>query len=252
MNLKRIIREELDDFDWVRNLEPIPEEIMVVPSLPRGKYKVWFGEIPKEQQIAIIEYLIDIGENSESMWVGNTANQILFGLKKDRYDITSLYIQIVEPSDILSPIKKKIYVTMMAIYPEGSEDADGLTREEQLHYCRDWYDNEAKYTQEIRPNLNESENDEWEWVRTTQPVELQNPEDWIGRSFGYGQPLIDGMTDDEIEYGDDEEYYTILGIDDHGNLPLVKHHPTYGENYDSSTSPKILRDYISSGLWVWK
>jgi len=60
------------------------------------------------------------------------------------------------------------------------------------------------------------------------------------------------MTDDEIEYGDDEEYYTILGIDEHGNLPLVKHHPTYGENYDSSTSPKILRDYISSGLWVWK
>ena len=98
----------------------------------------------------------------------------------------------------------------------------------------------------------ESEEDEWEWARTTQPVELENPEDWIGRSFGYGQEIIDQMSDWEREQGDDEEYFTILYIDENGNLPLVKHHPRFGDNYDSTTSPRNLRDYISKGLWVWK
>ena len=100
--------------------------------------------------------------------------------------------------------------------------------------------------------MTESEEDEWEWARETQPVELENPEDWIGRSFGYGQAIIDDMTDSEIFYGDDEEYFTILGIDENGNLPLVKYHPLHGENYDSSTSPHLLRRYISKGDWVWK
>ena len=100
--------------------------------------------------------------------------------------------------------------------------------------------------------IREELEDEWEWARTTQPVELENPEDWIGRSFGYGQEIIDQMSDWEREQGDDEEYFTILGIDENGNLPLVKNHPLFGENYDSTTAPIYLRDYISSGKWVWK
>jgi len=100
--------------------------------------------------------------------------------------------------------------------------------------------------------IREELEDEWEWARKTQPVELENPEDWVGRSFGYGQEIIDQMSDWEREQGDDEEYYTILGIDENGNLPLVKHHPRFGENHDSTTSPRNLRDYISKGLWVWK
>lgn len=100
--------------------------------------------------------------------------------------------------------------------------------------------------------MTESEEDDWDWARETQPVELEKPEDWIGRSFGYGQAIIDNMNDSEIEYGDDEEYFTILGIDENGNLPLVKYHPLHGENYDSSTSPHLLRRYISKGDWVWK
>ena len=97
----------------------------------------------------------------------------------------------------------------------------------------------------------ESEEDEWEWAKTTQPIELENPEDWIGRSFGYGQKIINQMDSAEIEFGDDEEIFTILGIDENGNLPLLKYHPIYGENYDSSTSIRNLRHYINKGLWVW-
>lgn len=101
-------------------------------------------------------------------------------------------------------------------------------------------------------NLNESEDDEWEWAKTTQPVELEDPKSWVGRSFGYGQELIDQMSDDKINASDDEEYFTITGVDVNGNLTLIKNHPIYGENYDSTTSPSSLRDYISKYKWVWK
>ena len=99
-------------------------------------------------------------------------------------------------------------------------------------------------------DLNESD-DEWEWAKTTQPIELENPKDWVGRSFRYGQEIIDQMSDDEINTSHDEEYFTITGIDENGNLTLIKNHPIYGENHDSSTSPRNLRDYISKDIWVW-
>ena len=59
------------------------------------------------------------------------------------------------------------------------------------------------------------------------------------------------MSDDEINTSHDEEYFTITGIDENGNLTLIKNHPIYGENHDSSTSPRNLRDYISKDIWVW-
>ena len=102
----------------------------------------------------------------------------------------------------------------------------------------------------IKKELKESD-DEWEWARKTQPIELENPKDWVGRSFGYGQEIIDNMNDNEIDASYDEEYFTITGIDENGNLTLIKHHPIYGESHDSTTSPRNLRDYINKGSWVW-
>ena len=104
--------------------------------------------------------------------------------------------------------------------------------------------------QKVIESVNESD-DEWEWAKTTQPIELENPKDWVGRSFGYGQEIIDDMSDTEIDASYDEEYYTITGIDENDNLTLIKNHPIYGENHDSTTSPRNLRDYISKGSWVW-
>ena len=104
--------------------------------------------------------------------------------------------------------------------------------------------------QKVIESVNESD-DEWEWAKTTQPIELENPKDWVGRSFRYGQEIIDQMSDDEINTSHDEEYFTITGIDENGNLTLIKNHPIYGENHDSSTSPRNLRDYISKDIWVW-
>ena len=92
---------------------------------------------------------------------------------------------------------------------------------------------------------------EWDWVKDITPVELENPEDWVGRSFGYGPEIIDEMSGAEIAMGDDKEYYTIDGIDVNGNLTLTRHHPHRRSNSDSNTSVISLRDYISNGRWVW-
>ena len=85
--------------------------------------------------------------------------------------------------------------------------------------------------------------------------ELQDPKEWIGRSFGYGQEIIDQdgeYVDGEINASYDEVYFTITGVDVNDNLILTKHHPIYGESYDSSTSPINLRKGINKGSWVWK
>ena len=67
------------------------------------------------------------------------------------------------------------------------------------------------------------------------------------------QKMCDGyhVSDEEIEMGDDEEYYTIDGIDVNGNLPLTRYHPNRAPNSESTTSVNFLRDYISNGRWVW-
>ena len=98
-------------------------------------------------------------------------------------------------------------------------------------------------------NINES--DDFDWARDTIPVELEDPKDWVGRSFGYGPEIIDEMSGAEIAMGDDKEYYTIDGIDVNGNLTLTRHHPHRRSNSDSTTSVNFLRDYISNGRWVW-
>ena len=96
-----------------------------------------------------------------------------------------------------------------------------------------------------------NESDDFDWARDTIPIELEDPKDWVGRSFGYGPEIVDNMDGAELAMGDDKEYFTIDSIDENGNLALTRHHPNRRSNSDSSTSVISLRDYISNGKWVW-
>ena len=94
--------------------------------------------------------------------------------------------------------------------------------------------------------------EDFDWIKDQTPIQLEDPQAWVGRSFGYGQPIINQMTDREIYQGDDEEYFTIISIDNHGKIPLIKYHPLLGEiSGEASTSVNILRNYISKGDWIW-
>jgi hypothetical protein len=198
MNLKKFIREVVDDFDWIK-------ETPLVTIGGKGGY-------PKENVPLGTKVISRSGEvfTIEDITGGHMDFQHVWGRE-------------------ISPAW---------VGPKNDDDN------------KNWH-NTLWLRRTTPKNLNESD-DEWEWAKTTQPVELEDPKSWVGRSFGYGQELIDQMSDDKINASDDEEYFTITGVDVNGNLTLIKNHPIYGENHDSTTSPSSLRDYISKYKWVWK
>ena len=55
MNIKRIIREEIDDFDWIRNTTPI------IMDNPSEWYKIWVLEKTSEDILQLIEELKALG-----------------------------------------------------------------------------------------------------------------------------------------------------------------------------------------------
>jgi len=88
----------------------------------------------------------------------------------------------------------------------------------------------------IKEELNKSE-DEWEWAKTTQPIELENPKDWVGRTFKKANNST-------------QQSFTVVGLDDNGNISLVHNHMG-GEYYDVSTNPQAIIKFISDGTWEW-
>jgi len=92
---------------------------------------------------------------------------------------------------------------------------------------------------------------EWDWAMDSQPLELQDPETWVGKKFGYGQPFIDIMYDYEIERGDDKEFYEIVGVE--GNsLLVVRNHPRFGRGRDATKIYIVgFIDHMNEGEWVW-
>jgi hypothetical protein len=111
----------------------------------------------------------------------------------------------------------------------------------------DWIDTESTKLVNTK-NINESE---WDWTEEAVPMEQQNPEDWVGKSFGYGKELKDEMYLNGRRYSDENEIFQITAIDVNGNLSLTKYHPIDGEYSDIGVTVKTLRDNISDGTWVW-
>ena len=92
---------------------------------------------------------------------------------------------------------------------------------------------------------------EWDWVKDSMPLELMEPQSFVGKSFGYGNRIKKQMSTTDIIHSNHEEYFTIDSIDENGNLSLVKHHPQFGESTDSTTTIKNLITFINNGAWVW-
>ena len=211
MNLKRIIKEGIDDsLDWIQDTQPSKKDII--------------------------------------------------DFNKKRYETTRDYDDI-EIGDRFIPPGSHIIWTVDDMYEWGVSSRDYRfmvwLKNDKGSIRRKVYNRGNKFPGDYRPwrkivneKIKESI-EEWDWAKDITPVELENPEDWVGRSFGYGPEIIDEMSDGEIAEGDGEEYYEIIAVDVRGKLSLVKHHPKYGENHDSVTSVNFLKDYISNGRWVW-
>lgn len=132
-NDKNYIHESTD-FDWVENINPIPNEILNINKYPKGDYKVWLGDIPKEQQLLILDYIIDLIEGSNDLTTSSSLYSIRDSVENDEAYFNSLYFDIYPPESFYK--KKSIVVAMMAWYPE-----QGWDKYEGLERCRKYFDN---------------------------------------------------------------------------------------------------------------
>jgi hypothetical protein len=89
---------------------------------------------------------------------------------------------------------------------------------------------------------------EFDWADEIKSTDEQGPEDWIGRTFGYGGELKNSFDEGNP---DSEETFEIMGIDERGYLLLTKHHPIYGDTTDIGTQPISVKKHMEKGDWVW-
>lgn len=134
MGLRNIIREEINDFDWVRDIKPIPNEILNINKYPPGDYKVWLGDIPKEQQLLILDYIIGVIGDGDDLITSSSLYSIRDAVISDKAHPNSLYFDIYPPGTLYK--KKSIIVSMMAWYPLYGEEKD-----ETIERCRIFFDN---------------------------------------------------------------------------------------------------------------
>ncbi len=125
---------ESNDFDWIENIKPIPSEILNIDKYPPGDYKIWLGDMPKQQQLLIIDYIIDVIESRDDISTSSSLYGIRDIVRRDEAYFNSLYFDI-HPPDLDWKKKKSIVVAMMAWYPQ-----DGLDKYDTLEYCIKYFD----------------------------------------------------------------------------------------------------------------
>lgn len=60
MNIRKIIKEEMDEFDWFKNHEPVHPLLFELQDTAKT-YKIWFGDINSKEQDRIKKILFDLG-----------------------------------------------------------------------------------------------------------------------------------------------------------------------------------------------
>ena len=129
---------ESNDLQWIRDIKPIPNEILNIDKYPPGDYKIWLGDIPKEQQLLIIDYIIDVIESRDDLSTSSSLYRIRDIVRNDEAYFNSLYFDILPPNQNLNwEWKKSIIVAMMAWYPK-----DGVPMKEKaetIEYCRKYF-----------------------------------------------------------------------------------------------------------------
>ena len=124
---------ESNDFQWIRDIKPIPNEILNIDKYPPGDYKIWLGDIPKEQQLLIIDYIIDVIESRDDLSTSSSLYSIRDTVRNGEAYFNSLYFDIYPPGKMNK--SKTIVVAMMARYPQ-----EGLDKYHALEYCRKYFD----------------------------------------------------------------------------------------------------------------
>ena len=154
--------KESDDFEWARQINPNPQGLKNLEHQEPGRYKIWLGDISKEQQLKIIKYLIDKIKNNDEVVEGNkTLGMIYKDILSDYRAVHSLYFEIDETESGL----KRIMTTGMFQYLRDKS----TPKEEFLQRSRDYFDG-VKSQQPETELMWESE--DLDWIKDIEADEL--------------------------------------------------------------------------------
>jgi|32_taG_2_1085360.scaffolds.fasta_scaffold00163_5 hypothetical protein len=130
------IKENKDsDFQWLKNVKPIPNSIEKFMKSPkRGSYKIWLGDIPKEQQLAILDY---ITKKANELGIGHADDFLIRPrfrekISEGNYILQALFFKIYFLKGI-----KKMAVTQMGYTGLGGD----VEKENSTDYNLNYYKN---------------------------------------------------------------------------------------------------------------
>ena len=227
MNLRKIIKEEMDDFGWIRDINP------TLKLEPNTVY--YFRPMLTVEEYPLLAKFIDSDEVKLKLDERAKLTHMMNGIHYIVYDF--------ETGDNIRFWENELHEDPTENSERSMEDSKGFYPDYNFIDFRKHY--------KFFNNINESEEDDWDWAINSQPLELQDPKEWIGKSFGYGQSIIDGMYDYEIERGDDKESLEIVGVEG-DRLLIVRYHPGFGRG---GVATKVyIRAFIermNKGVWIW-
>jgi hypothetical protein len=115
--------KDMDDFKWIEDVVPQPMGLDEVLTLRSGEYKMWLGNISKEKQLTIINYLLEMFQGNGYDYT-NSFNSIIDGVESDKYMVNSLYMAITN---------KRVRLTKM------SHGNDFLSDDMKYCRCREYF-----------------------------------------------------------------------------------------------------------------
>ena len=130
------IKENKDfDFQWLKDVKPIPNSIEKFMKSPKsGSYKIWLGDISKEQQLAILDY---ISKKANELGIGHADDFLIRPrfreeISEGNYIIQALFFRIYFLKGI-----KKMAVTQMGYTGLGGD----VEKENSTDYNLNYYEN---------------------------------------------------------------------------------------------------------------
>tara|TARA_R110000803_G_C11980687_1_gene320715 strand:- start:1777 stop:2517 length:741 start_codon:yes stop_codon:yes gene_type:complete len=245
MDIRKIIREEVNDFDWVDGINPYQYALTddewvelnreMVPLLANEHLRTGQSYMIALQKVNPFLYNYITGKDIDPFSNDDKVINFIRFLNGDN-DLTESIKLPVEVGDTVFMGKFKNKKTVIKTI-EWNEKGDLMINGKPALKMR--------IPKKAKKVVKESE---FDWAENIKIFDEQVPEDWIGKSFGYGGVLKEKFGEGNL---DAEEIFTIDGVDENGNLVLSKFHPEFGVSRDIGSSPHVLRTYINSGNWVW-
>ena len=159
---------ESDDFEWARQISPIPQGLKNLEHQEPGRYKIWLGDITKEQQLKILKYLIDKIKNNDEIIEGNKALGMIYrDILSDYRAVHSLYFEIDETKSGL----KRIMTTGMFEYLRD----ESTPKEEYLKQSRDYFDGGKSQNPETELMW---ESEDLDWIRDIPTDKKVTEDNW--------------------------------------------------------------------------